>query len=47
MALAQVARELEYLARDGVLEGALALIARAESAFPQAQAALEDAREGL
>jgi HPt (histidine-containing phosphotransfer) domain-containing protein len=47
VALSAVARELEYLARDGVLEGASDLIARAEAEFAQAKAALETMREGL
>jgi CheY-like chemotaxis protein/HPt (histidine-containing phosphotransfer) domain-containing protein len=47
VALSAVARELEYLARDGVLEGASDLIARAKAEFAQAKAALETMREGL
>jgi CheY-like chemotaxis protein len=45
--LSAVARELEYLARDGVLEGAAGLIARAEAEFARAKAALETMREEL
>jgi CheY-like chemotaxis protein/HPt (histidine-containing phosphotransfer) domain-containing protein len=44
-ALSAVARELEYLARDGVLEGVGGLIARAESEFVTARAALETVRK--
>jgi HPt (histidine-containing phosphotransfer) domain-containing protein len=44
LALSATARELEYHARDGVLEGAYELIARAVTEFAQAQAALEVAR---
>jgi signal transduction histidine kinase/DNA-binding response OmpR family regulator/HPt (histidine-containing phosphotransfer) domain-containing protein len=47
MMLSGVARELEYLARDGVLEGAAGLIARAEAEFAWAKAALETMREEL
>jgi signal transduction histidine kinase/DNA-binding response OmpR family regulator len=47
VALSAVARELEYLARDGVLEGASDLIARAEAEFAEAKAALETMREEL
>ncbi|MBN1140102.1 MAG: GAF domain-containing protein [Anaerolineae bacterium] len=45
MALSALARELEYKARDGALEGAEALLARIESAYEQAQAALETLRK--
>jgi signal transduction histidine kinase/CheY-like chemotaxis protein/HPt (histidine-containing phosphotransfer) domain-containing protein len=45
--LSAVARELEYRARDGVLEGAAGLIARAETEFARAEAALETMREEL
>jgi hypothetical protein len=41
MALSAVARELEQLARDGVLEGTSGQIARAEAEFVRAKAALE------
>ena len=41
MALSAVARELEYLARDGKLEGAAEQIAQAEAEFTRARAALE------
>jgi signal transduction histidine kinase/DNA-binding response OmpR family regulator/HPt (histidine-containing phosphotransfer) domain-containing protein len=44
-ALSAVARELEYLARDGALEGVAGLIARAESEFVAAKAALETVRK--
>jgi CheY-like chemotaxis protein len=44
VALSVVARELEYLARDGVLEGAAGLIAQAEAEFAKARAALETMR---
>lgn len=47
MAMAQVARDLEYLARDGVLDGAAELIARAEGEFPKAHAVLEEVRKEL
>jgi len=47
MALSVVARELEYLARDGVLEGAADLIVRAEAEFAEAKAALETMRRKL
>jgi signal transduction histidine kinase/CheY-like chemotaxis protein/HPt (histidine-containing phosphotransfer) domain-containing protein len=45
--LSAVARELEYLARDGMLEGASGLLRRAEAEFARAQAALEIWREEL
>jgi CheY-like chemotaxis protein/HPt (histidine-containing phosphotransfer) domain-containing protein len=45
--LSAVARELEYLARDGVLEGAAGLIARAEAELARAKVELEVARKGL
>jgi CheY-like chemotaxis protein len=41
MALSAVARELEHLARDGVLEGAGGRIARAEAEFARSRTALE------
>jgi CheY-like chemotaxis protein len=41
MALSAIARELEHLARDGVLEGAARQIDRAEAEFARAKAALE------
>jgi HPt (histidine-containing phosphotransfer) domain-containing protein len=41
MALSAIARELEHLARDGVLEGAAGQIDRAEAEFARAKAALE------
>jgi CheY-like chemotaxis protein len=41
MALSAVARELEQLARDGVLDGAGGRIARAEAEFVRARTALE------
>jgi two-component system sensor histidine kinase/response regulator len=44
MALSAVARELEYLARDGVLEGVAGLMAQAEAEFAKAKAALETMR---
>jgi signal transduction histidine kinase/CheY-like chemotaxis protein/HPt (histidine-containing phosphotransfer) domain-containing protein len=43
-AASAVARELEYLARDGALEGAAELIVRAETELAKAKAALESAR---
>ena len=46
MALSEVARELEYMARDGVLEGAAGLIAQAEAECVKAKAALETMRKG-
>jgi hypothetical protein len=45
MALSAVARELEYLARDGVLEGVAGLVARAGTEFAAAKAALETVRK--
>ncbi len=45
--LSAVARELEYLVRDGVLEGAAGLIVRAEAEFARAKAALEIVRKEL
>jgi CheY-like chemotaxis protein len=45
MALSGVARELEYRVRDGVLEGAAGLIARAEAELVEAKAALETVRK--
>jgi HPt (histidine-containing phosphotransfer) domain-containing protein len=47
VALSAVARELEYLAWGGVLEGAAGLIAQAEAEFVKAKAALETMREEL
>jgi HPt (histidine-containing phosphotransfer) domain-containing protein len=47
VALSEVARELEYMARDGALEGAARLIARAEVEFDKAEAALERVRKEL
>jgi HPt (histidine-containing phosphotransfer) domain-containing protein len=47
VALSAVARELEYLASGGVLEGAAGLIAQAEAEFVKAKAALETMREEL
>jgi HPt (histidine-containing phosphotransfer) domain-containing protein len=44
MALAAVARDLESLARGGVLDGAAALIERAEAEYAKAQVALEGVR---
>jgi CheY-like chemotaxis protein len=41
MALSAVARELEYLAREGTLAGAAEQIARAEAEFARARTALE------
>ena len=41
MALSAAARELEHLARDGVLDDAADRIARAETEFTRARAALE------
>jgi CheY-like chemotaxis protein len=41
MALSAAARELEHLARDGVLDGTAGCIARAEAEFIRAKAALE------
>jgi HPt (histidine-containing phosphotransfer) domain-containing protein len=46
-ALSGVARELEYLARDGVLEGAAGLVAQAEAEFVKAKAALETMQKEL
>jgi signal transduction histidine kinase/DNA-binding response OmpR family regulator/HPt (histidine-containing phosphotransfer) domain-containing protein len=45
MALSALARELEYKARDGALEQVLELLARIESAYLQAKAALEGLRK--
>jgi HPt (histidine-containing phosphotransfer) domain-containing protein len=45
LALAEVARELEHLARDGRLEEAGALVERAEAEFAAARIALEEARK--
>ena len=45
--LSGVTRELEYLARDEMLDGAAGLIARAEAEFARAKAALETMREEL
>ena len=47
MGLSAIARELEYLARDGVLEGASDLITRAEVEFARAKNALDTMREEL
>jgi HPt (histidine-containing phosphotransfer) domain-containing protein len=47
MMLSGAAREMEYLARDGVLEGAAGLIAQAEAEFVKAKAALEAIRKEL
>jgi CheY-like chemotaxis protein len=47
MALSAVARELERLARDDVLEGADRLIAQAEKEFARAKPALETMRDEL
>jgi signal transduction histidine kinase/DNA-binding response OmpR family regulator/HPt (histidine-containing phosphotransfer) domain-containing protein/HAMP domain-containing protein len=47
MALSAVARELEHLAREGVLEGAAGQIARAEDEFARAKTALETMRDEL
>jgi HPt (histidine-containing phosphotransfer) domain-containing protein len=47
MALSAVARELEYLARDSVLDGAAELIAQIKDEFSSARAALEAARKRL
>jgi two-component system sensor histidine kinase/response regulator len=44
MALAAAARELEYLARDGLLDEAAGCIARVETEFARARAALEAMR---
>jgi hypothetical protein len=41
MALSAIARELEHLVRDGMLEGAAGQIDRAEAEFVRARAALE------
>jgi CheY-like chemotaxis protein len=41
MALSAVARELEFLGRDGMLEGAAELLDRAEAEFARAKTALE------
>jgi HPt (histidine-containing phosphotransfer) domain-containing protein len=45
--LSAVARELEVLARDGMLEGAPSVLRRAEVEFARAQAALEVVRKEL
>jgi HPt (histidine-containing phosphotransfer) domain-containing protein len=45
--LSAVARELEVLARDGMLENAAGLLRRAEAEFAGAQAALEAVRQEL
>jgi HPt (histidine-containing phosphotransfer) domain-containing protein len=45
LALAEVARELEHLARDGRLEKTAALVERAEAEFAAARMALEEARK--
>jgi CheY-like chemotaxis protein/HPt (histidine-containing phosphotransfer) domain-containing protein len=47
LALSAVARELEYLAQDGVLDAAPDLIVRAEAEFAGAKATLETMREEL
>jgi CheY-like chemotaxis protein/HPt (histidine-containing phosphotransfer) domain-containing protein len=47
MALSAMARELEYLARDGMLEGAAGQIARAEAEFARVKTALEMMRNEL
>jgi signal transduction histidine kinase/CheY-like chemotaxis protein/HPt (histidine-containing phosphotransfer) domain-containing protein len=44
MALSALARELEYKARDGALEGADELLTRIQAAFAQAKATLEAQR---
>jgi HPt (histidine-containing phosphotransfer) domain-containing protein len=41
MALSALARELEFKARDGNLQGVAELLARIEDAYVQARAALE------
>jgi HPt (histidine-containing phosphotransfer) domain-containing protein len=41
MALSAVARELEFLTKDGTLAGAAELLAHAEAAYAQASAAME------
>ena len=46
MALSAVARELEYMARDGMLEGAAERIDRAEAESARAKAALETIQRG-
>ncbi len=45
MALSALARELEYKARDGALEGADELLTRIQAAFAEAKAALEAQRK--
>jgi HPt (histidine-containing phosphotransfer) domain-containing protein len=45
--LSAVTRDLEYLARDGMLDAAPGLLRRAEAEFARAQAALEILREEL
>jgi CheY-like chemotaxis protein/HPt (histidine-containing phosphotransfer) domain-containing protein len=47
MALSGLARELEYKARDGALEGADGLLSRIEAEYAQAKAALETLRKEL
>ncbi len=47
MALSELARELEYLARQGRVEGAAELITRIEALFKEAKAALESARKEM
>jgi HPt (histidine-containing phosphotransfer) domain-containing protein len=47
LALSAVTRELEYRARDGMLQGTARLIARAEAEFVEARAALETVRKAL
>jgi HPt (histidine-containing phosphotransfer) domain-containing protein len=45
MVLSALARELEYKARDGALEGADELLTRIQAAYAQAKAALEVQRK--
>ena len=45
LALAALARELEYKARDNALEGAEELLTRIQTEFAQAKAALEALRK--
>jgi CheY-like chemotaxis protein len=46
MALSTVARELEFLTKDGTLDGAAELLAHAEAAYAQASAEMEALGEG-
>ncbi|MCB0240182.1 MAG: Hpt domain-containing protein, partial [Anaerolineae bacterium] len=43
--LSQICAELEAMGRDGALDGAAELMARAEAVYPLVQTALEDVRQ--